>query len=156
MAPPTLVPIPLSCNVGYGMEYTGDIEFEKRAQLLAMKCKKEEDEPDDKDKALFEGTDVAPPKKDQEVQTDKVKVKIEECEFCGCAPCLLSVVYDKMMFIAEGMEDELENKEICYELYRFVAKKLWGPLGKGFCKRIPHCIMSEIHDAILPRKVPPT
>jgi hypothetical protein len=52
-----------------------------------------------------------------------------------------------MMFIAEGMEEELENKAIRYELYRFVAKKLWGPLGKGFRKKIPHCIMAEIHDA---------
>jgi hypothetical protein len=112
------------------MEYTGDIEFEKRAQLLAVKCKKEEDAVDDEEEVLFEGT--APPKKDQEVQTDNVKVKIKECEFCGCAPCLLRVIYEEMMFIAEGMEEELENKAIRYELYRFVAKKLWGPLGKGF------------------------
>jgi hypothetical protein len=55
-------------------------------------------------------------------------------------------VYDKMMYIAEGMEDDAENKEIRYAMYSFVAKKLWRTLRKGFRKRIPHCIMSEIHD----------
>jgi hypothetical protein len=37
-------------------------------------------------------------------------------------------------------------------LYSFVAKKLWGKLGQGFCKHIPHCIVAEIHDAYPAKK----
>jgi hypothetical protein len=32
-------------------------------------------------------------------------------------------------------------------MYTFVAKKLWGRLGRNVRKQIPHCILSEIHDA---------
>jgi hypothetical protein len=86
---------------------------------------------DDKDKMAEEPTDA-----------------IKECRFCGKAPCLTHNIYAEMMWVAVGMEDEVEdNKEICHALYSLVAKKLFGRLGKDVRKQIPHCIVAEIHDA---------
>jgi hypothetical protein len=90
-------------------------------------------------------------KKDEDAK-DKVAEVVKVCEYCGASPCLVHYVYEEMMFIAEGMEDECQYKEIRYAMYCFVAKKLWGPLRKGFRKRIPHCIIAEIHDAYPAKK----
>jgi hypothetical protein len=47
-------------------------------------------------------------------------------------------VYDEMMILAEGMEeDEVPNKEIRYAIYCFVAKKRWGRLGRNVRQQIP-------------------
>jgi hypothetical protein len=86
-------------------------------------------------------------KSDDEEKSVKADDVGKECKFCGAFPCLVNAVYGEMMFVAAGMEDEAENKEIRYALYTFVTKKLWGKLGRGFCKCIPHCIVAEIHDA---------
>jgi hypothetical protein len=91
-------------------------------------------------------------KKDETEEENKVTDVVKECEYCKSIPCLLPYVYDEMMYLAEGMEDEAENKEIRHAMYYFVSKKLWGRLGCGFYKRIPHCIMLEIHDAYPAKK----
>jgi glutaredoxin len=83
---------------------------------------------------------------------DELSDLVKECDYCKATPCLLSKVYKEMMYVAEEMEDEAENKEIRHAMYCFVSKKLWGRLGRGFRKRIPHCIMSEIHDAYPAKK----
>jgi hypothetical protein len=86
---------------------------------------------DDEDKKAEEPTDI-----------------IKECRFCGKAPCLVHNIYAEMMWVAAGMEDEVEDKkEIRHAIYSLVAKKLFGRLGKGVRKQIPHCIVAEIHEA---------
>jgi hypothetical protein len=43
------------------------------------------------------------------------------------------------------MEHLVTNKEKRYEMYAFAAKRLFGRLGRGVRKMIPHCVTSEIH-----------
>jgi hypothetical protein len=79
---------------------------------------------------------------------EEVKDVVVKCRWCEHNPCFLDVIYADMMAIGEGMEDDVEdNKEIRFALYKFAARKLYGRLGRGNRKGIPHCIMMEIHDA---------
>jgi hypothetical protein len=86
-------------------------------------------------------------KETEDATEDGVKdMFVKECKFCKSTSCLLPDVYDETIFLAEGMEEnEVPNKEIRYAIYCFVAKKLWGRLGRNVRQHIPHCIMSEIH-----------
>lgn len=86
-------------------------------------------------------------------EAEEIKDVVKVCKFCECTPCLLDKVYDEMMFVAEGYEDSgFTNKEMRFEMYSFVAKKLWGRLGRGVRKALPHCILSEIHDTFPEKK----
>jgi hypothetical protein len=52
--------------------------------------------------------------------------------------------------VALGTELEghkIPNKSIRYALYREMAAKYFGRLGKGVCMKLPTCIAGEILDA---------
>jgi hypothetical protein len=158
-------------------EYSDDEEFQfeekpkaKVVKSEAVAIAKAVEVVEVKDSSEDEGCDKKPSAKDIEVievkdsteeevggVTEEVAAATTEeaiadvvikCRFCERNPCLVDVVYAEMMYIAEGMEDDVDdNKEIRYALYRFVSRKLFGRLGPGNRKGIPHCIMMEIHDA---------
>jgi hypothetical protein len=73
----------------------------------------------------------------------------KECMYCSMSPCVMkSGLYEELMFVGEGMEEAgSTNKEIRFELYCLSAKRLYGKLGSGNRKKLPSCLMSEIHDA---------
>jgi hypothetical protein len=73
----------------------------------------------------------------------------KECMHCSMVPCIMkSGLYEELMFVGEGMEENgATNKEIRFELYCLSAKRLYGKLGSGNRKKLPSCLMSEIHDA---------
>lgn len=161
-------------NVGYGLDYDEEkamaemAEERKAAEEQAMNNKKDEDA-SSVDSHLSEDAWLLPKgrvwlekvgkgkettKEEEKKVEEEIKDVVKVCNFCGLSPCVLNKVYDEMMYVAEGYEDSgLDNKYIRYELYCFVTKKLWGPLGRGNRKVIPHCIMAEIHDAFPATKV---
>jgi hypothetical protein len=63
---------------------------------------------------------------------------VKVCKYCKCFPCVVnSGLYEEIMVVAEGMEDEAaNNKEIRHALYTLVAKKLFGRLGPGGCEEV--------------------
>ena len=73
-----------------------------------------------------------------------------QCNFCGKSPCILDQgLYD--LLVEGGLlfeEDDVQalKNQIRYDIYRKAARFLWGPLKKGDRRKLPHCVMTEIHD----------
>jgi hypothetical protein len=38
------------------------------------------------------------------------------------------------------------NKQIHFELYRYMARVIYGYLGKGKRRQLPECVIHEIHE----------
>jgi hypothetical protein len=74
------------------------------------------------------------------------------CEYCTQAPCCMDDYYDEMMEIGTEMEGKHDHKEIRHAMYRHMARKLWGSLGKGVRRELPKCIIAEVHDAYPTKK----
>jgi hypothetical protein len=77
----------------------------------------------------------------------KMKPAPKHCQYCDRAPCVMDEHYDHLMAIGTEMEEDFDNKEIRYAMYREMSNTLWGPLGKGVRKKLPKCVVAEIHDA---------
>jgi hypothetical protein len=69
------------------------------------------------------------------------------CKYCNHNPCCLDKHYDELMEIGESMEEESNNREIRHALYREMANRLWGRIGRGNRRELPKCVIAEIHDA---------
>jgi hypothetical protein len=130
-------------------------EMKKKEEkaIALLKSNKEEDEsvdshPSENELLLTRYNEML--KKEEEDKENKKLANVKKvCKFCERFPCVLNrnLLYEEMMFIADGFEDSgLSNKQKRHELYVFVAKKLFGYLGRGNRKEIPGCVMAEIHD----------
>jgi hypothetical protein len=150
-----------AANHPFGLDYLGD---EEMVESMTKETKKKEEESDDEE-FQFDATNDSKVLSEKKTDSNVVVVKEEEskvasladvakvCKFCGKSPCLLDKVYTEMMYVGEGMADFMaDNKEIRPALYCLVAKKLFGRLGYGVRKQIPHCIIAEIHDAFPAKK----
>jgi hypothetical protein len=73
--------------------------------------------------------------------------KEKPCIMCGYTPCVFLQEYDTVMDICM-MHEMLgkSNKQICFELYRYMVRVIYGYLGKGERKKLPECVIQEIHD----------
>ena len=83
------------------------------------------------------------------------KTKMDDdasCVYCNSSPCVLDQgLYD--LFSEGGMlqddgQDDIKyiKRQIRYDMYRKASQFIYGPLGKGNRKQLPHCVVSEIHD----------
>jgi hypothetical protein len=100
---------------------------------------------------------------DIDVAADNKKTKdgdisdiVKDCDFCNSIPCVLkrNNLFNELVALAEEYEDSgLTNKQIRFEMYSTVSKKLFGRLGHGVRKKIPHCVEAEIHDMFPEKKV---
>jgi hypothetical protein len=78
----------------------------------------------------------------------KLKPAPKQCKYCDRAPCIMDEHYDDLMTMGSKMEDEdFDNKQIRFAMYRDISYKMWGPLGKGVRKQLPKCVVAEVHDA---------
>jgi hypothetical protein len=82
----------------------------------------------------------------------KMKPAPKHCQYCDRAPCVMDEHYDHLMAIGTEMDEDFDNKEIRYAMYREMSNTLWGPLGKGVRKQLPKCVVAEIHDAYPTRR----
>jgi hypothetical protein len=161
---------PVSDNHGFGMDYDEEKALE---YLRASSDKKKEEESDDSGEEeewllpqymdfLKAEEEKKNGMKEQDVSAlteddhklEAVADVVKACKFCENSPCLLNKdsFYEDMVYVAEGFEDcGLTNKQIRFELYGFASKFLFGSLGRGVRKKIPHCIIAEIHD-VFPAK----
>lgn len=70
------------------------------------------------------------------------------CKHCLRMPCVASSEYESMMEIGVTMEaDEKPNNEIRFSLYAYMSQVYFGHLGAGVRKKLPVCVVGEIHDA---------
>jgi hypothetical protein len=149
-------------NHPFGLDYLGD---EEKVLSTAKETKEKEEESDNDEFQFDETKDDSKVMAKKKTDSNVVVAKEEEfkdatsadvakiCKFCGKSPCLLDKVYTEMMYVGEGMADFMaDNKEIRHAMYCLVAKKLFGRLGYGVRKQIPHCIIAEIHDAYPAKK----
>jgi hypothetical protein len=71
------------------------------------------------------------------------------CLYCMRDPCAMNEneTYDILAQKSQTLSAlSYTPKEIRYHLYREITAHMWGPLGKGNRKVIPHCVITEIHD----------
>jgi hypothetical protein len=94
------------------LSYTNDSFDEQMYSSYQESMKNQVDTTDTtKEKETDDATETE--KKTDDVVEDNV---VKECKYCKSTPCLLPYVYDEMMFVAGGMEeDEVPNKEIRYD-----------------------------------------
>jgi hypothetical protein len=150
---------------GYGMDYD---EAKALAEFAAMKNEVVEEEesidshPSENEwlipqwNAFLKTAEEEDKKKeDKKEEEEEVADVIKECRFCGKAPCVVDFkFYNEMVAEAEELYEEAgPNKHKRFALYAFAAKKLFGYLGPGVRKMIPHCVTSEIHD-LFPENIP--
>lgn len=74
------------------------------------------------------------------------------CVYCNFSPCILDQgLYDLLseggLSNDDGHDDiNYINKQIRYDMYRKASHFIYGSLGKGNRKQLPHCVVAEIHD----------
>jgi hypothetical protein len=91
-------------------------------------------------------------KKRMDALVAKKQKTAKECNYCHNYPCCLGIHYDDLMEIGAAMEEDHSNKEIRHALYREMATRLWGRIGKGNRRELPKCVVAEIHDAYPTKK----
>jgi hypothetical protein len=103
------------------------------------------------DDALEEDTED---EDDVDSQATTVKMDEEEpvatnCPFCGWDPCFMQTHYENLLVLGTELEDSQHyaNHEIRFHLYREMVHLYYGSLGSGNRRQLPHCVVSEIHDA---------
>ena len=70
------------------------------------------------------------------------------CKYCLRMPCVASSEYESMMELGVSMEaDNKANNEIRFALYSYMSRVYFGHLGQGVRKKLPVCVVGEIHDA---------
>ena len=70
------------------------------------------------------------------------------CKYCLRMPCAFRQEYDTLMEIGASMEaDNRSNTEIRFALYAHMSHAYFGRLGAGNRKKLPACIVGDIHDA---------
>jgi hypothetical protein len=71
------------------------------------------------------------------------------CDFCGYNHCWMLDHYRNLVILGTELEESevYSNKEIRFHLYREFAHMYWGKLGAGNRRKLPHCVVAEIHDA---------
>ena len=80
------------------------------------------------------------------------------CVFCDLSPCILDQgLYDLLceggILENDNIDNNAMNKQIRYDLYRKASNFIYGTLGKGVRKQLPHCVVAEIHDFAPEEKV---
>jgi hypothetical protein len=83
------------------------------------------------------------------------KTKIDDdapCIYCNSSPCVLdqglyNLLSEGGLLQDDGQDDiKYIRKQIRHDMYRKASQFIYGPLGKGNRKQLPHCVVSEIHD----------
>jgi hypothetical protein len=73
------------------------------------------------------------------------------CNYCHMIPCCMDEHYEDMMEVGLQMEGH-GNREIRHAMYRYMARALWGSIGKGVRRELPKCVIGEVHDAYPKKK----
>jgi hypothetical protein len=69
------------------------------------------------------------------------------CSDCGYSPCVFLQEYETITAICdEHDESECTNNQMRFKLYRYMTRILFGYLGKGERRKLPPCVIREIHD----------
>ena len=83
----------------------------------------------------------------------KTKTKDDNtCVYCNSSPCILDQgLYDLLSeggLLHDDGQDDMKyiQKQIRYDMYRKASQFIYGPLGKGNRKQLPHCVVSVIHN----------
>jgi hypothetical protein len=70
------------------------------------------------------------------------------CMECGYTPCIVLQEYNNITEIGETHEEMgKSNNEIRFALYGYMSKALYGYLGKGNRRKLPGCVIREVHDS---------
>ena len=73
-----------------------------------------------------------------------------QCIYCERSPCILEQgLYDLLVeggLLLEDDDVQALKKQIRFDMYRKAARFMWGPLKKGDRRKLPHCVLQEIHD----------
>jgi hypothetical protein len=111
-----------------------------------------------KNKTSDQPTDPSPPEQvvssTDSPPTKKTKPDDEDapCIYCNYTPCILDQgLYDLLSeggLLRDDDEDDIKylKKQIRYDMYRKASHFIYGSLGKGNRKKLPHCVVAEIHD----------
>ena len=83
-------------------------------------------------------------KKDQE---EVLSIEGNPCPHCSQYPCIWYSLEEGVAELADPlMAADVEAKQIRYTVYRHCSLELFGNTGKGNRKKLPQCVVNEIHD----------
>jgi hypothetical protein len=69
------------------------------------------------------------------------------CKDCLNDPCYVECYYKEFVDHCDFCIENKESMAACrYEMYRFMSRLVFGPLGKGVRRIIPNCITTAIRD----------